>query len=291
LGISRYVLDHLLLSRAKRLGVTVAEGRNVLQARREKAGWAIKYRGPAGDETRHARLLAGADGRHSRIARQLGLDRAVTQPHASIGFQTRLTMTSGLEDSVQIHQFAGGYAGLVRLDADTVNLCFTVEQSLAGKSLSFESLRDNYLHHNPMLRQAVLQGQPRGSLHSIWPVYFPPRKRYGDGFVLVGDAAQVTEPISGEGIYFALRSGQLAAHALSAARRAGEPSLMKLAQYDTACNEEFGARMRLNRCMRIVMRHPVLLGPSLALLRRQMLFDALLRRVCGVEAARHLAHG
>ncbi|MGH7928106.1 MAG: NAD(P)/FAD-dependent oxidoreductase, partial [Candidatus Binatia bacterium] len=149
LGIQRYFLDDVLVTRAKRLGVTVAEGCNVFGISREKGGWIVSYRGPHGNENRRARLLVGADGRNSRIARQLKLDAIGTQNHGSIGFQIRLEMISGLEDSVQVHQFPGGYAGLVRLDAETVNLCFTLDQSSAGKAISFDLLRKDFLNRNP----------------------------------------------------------------------------------------------------------------------------------------------
>ena len=192
-------------------------------------------------------------------------------------------MISGLEDSVEVHQVDGGYAGLVRLDSDTVNLCFTVERPLARQRVSFEALLEGFLEVNPTLRALLRGGQPCSELRSISPVYFPPRKRYGDGFLLVGDAAQVTEPVSGEGIYFALRGGQLAARAASVALRANETAARRLEPYESICNAEFAARVRLNRGLRVIMRHPALLAALIPLLRRQALLDALLRRICGAN--------
>ncbi len=289
LGIQRYFLDYALVNRAKKLGVTVQDGYKVLAITRETTGWAINCRTPEGNETRHARLLVGADGRNSKVARQLNLDGPGPHQRGSVGFQMRLNLASGIEDSVQVYYFRGGYAGVIRIDPDTINVAFTIGRSFLPDGISFQGLRKNYLEQNSDLRDLLLHSEPCGQLRSIWPVYFAPRKRYGDGFVLVGDAAQVTEPVTGEGIYFALKSGQLAARSIAGALRHGGSFSDHLARYESACTEEFGRRARINMGLRLLMTRPVLLGAAVRLVGwRRDLLEAVLMQVCG-GAYRHAA--
>jgi geranylgeranyl reductase family protein len=281
LGLQRYFLDDVLIQRAKAVGVQVREECSVTAMLRDRAGWVIQCRTGNGPETQHARLLVGADGRNSRVARQLKLDAAPARA-ASVGFQMRFNLPAGVEQSVQLHQFPGGYAGVVRLDRRTINVAFTVQRSALGALPSLATLCQQHLDGNPALRKLLLGSEPCGKLRSVWPVYFPARRRHGDGFVLVGDAAQVTEPLTGEGIYFALRSGQLAARSIAKGLKNPRSLGGELAQYESACRREFRKRAHLNACLRTVMAHPALLSPALLVLGwRKELLQALLRRVCG----------
>jgi geranylgeranyl reductase family protein len=286
LGIRRYWLDDILVKRARQAGVTVAEECNVAALAKDTSGWSIQFRRGQGHEKRRARLLVGADGRNSRVARQLGLD-AGPPANSAVGFQMQLKLRAGMEDSVQLHQFPGGYAGVVRLDRDTINLAFTIERSRLRAPASFAELRKHYLDGNPALCDLLLHAEPCCDLRSTWPVYQAARTRYGDDFLLVGDAAQVTEPVSGEGIYFALQSGQLAARRLAAGLQNPASLRSALRRYDSDCRRAFGTRTRLNACLRIVMHRPALLNCALVALKgREKFLSALLERICGGASSR-----
>jgi len=288
LGLRRIHLDHLLIERAKRAGVDVYEGVRLTALRNQSRGWCLDMnRGGELDSIR-PKLLVGADGRNSWVARQLRLASDSPKRSATVGFSIQLQNVTGVRDSVEIHQFAGGYAGLVRVDEDTVNLGFAIGRSLLGRSISFETLRENYLRRNQSLDKLLRAGEPKSDLRSAWPVYFPPRRCFGDGFLLVGDAARVTEPITGEGVYLALRSGQLAATTIAAAVAEGNLSSARLAAYDRACRAEFGARLRLNSLIRYFVYRPRLLSLAIGLLsRRQRLLDSLVSAVCLRRAVYH----
>jgi flavin-dependent dehydrogenase len=174
----------------------------------------------------------------------------------------------------------------VRVDENTLNLCFTVQRQLLGGSVSFEVLRESFLRRNPILDDLLGVCEPVSDLRSVWPVYFPARRSFGAGFLLVGDAARVTEPVTGEGIFFALRSGQLAATTIAAALRESNLGQARLSHYDRACRAEFGARLRLNSLIRFLMYRPKLLSLAIRLLgSRQRLLETLVNAVCLPRAA------
>jgi len=286
LGLKRFHLDHLLLERAKRTAVTVNEGVKLQAITRGSRGWRLDMHRGADQVSVGAKLLVGADGRNSWVARHLGVDSAPGKHSAAVGFEVQLRDVPGVRGSVEIHQFAGGYAGLVRVDEFTVNLGFSVRRSRLGKAVSFESLRDNCLRGNPALDELLRTSEPVSDLRSAWPVYFPARRCFGDGFLLVGDAARVTEPVTGEGIYLALRSGQLAGTMLAGALGEGNLSSSRLSAYECACRTEFAARIRLNSVIRNFMYRPRLLSLALRFVgRRQRLMDWLVHAVCQRPAA------
>ena len=286
LGLKRFHLDHVLLERAKRAGVSVHEGVKLKSLVRESHGWRLETQRGGDRASAGAKLVVGADGRNSWVARQLGVASPSPKRSAAVGFAIQLQAVPGVRGSIEIHQFAGGYAGLVRVDEDTVNLCFTVRRSLLGRALSFDALRENFLRGNPVLAEVLSASEPKSNLRSAWPVYFPARRCFGDGFLLVGDAARVTEPVTGEGIYLALRSGQLAATIIAAAMDEGDLSSPRLATYDRACRAEFGARLRRNSLIRNLLYRPRLLSLGIALLsRRQRLLDSLVSAACLRPAA------
>jgi flavin-dependent dehydrogenase len=279
LGLRRFHLDDALLERAQRVGVSVDQDVKVTGVEKDSHGWRLDMDRRGEPASVRAKLLVGADGRNSWVARQLGV--ATAKPSGSVGFEIQLKNVFGVRGSVEIHQFAGGYAGLVRVDEDTVNLCFTVRQSLLGRSVSFENLRQHLLRGNPFLQALLIDAQPVSALSSVWPVYFPARRCFGDGFLLVGEAARVTEPVTGEGIFCALRSGQLAAATIAAALREGDLNSVRLSEYDRACRTEFGARLRLNSLIRVLMYRPKMLSMAIRLLGgRKPLLESLVNAVC-----------
>jgi menaquinone-9 beta-reductase len=281
LGVRRFHLDHSLLARAERAGVSVHQGARITDMEMNSRGWRLSMERSGETLTARARLIVGADGRNSWVARRLGVRTEAVQDSSSLGFEIQLQNVCGLHNRVEIHQFPGGYGGIARVDEVTANLCFTVRRSCLPKALSFENLRHQMLGVNPSLRALLLNATPVSELRSVWPVYFPARPCFGERFLLVGDAARVSEPVTGEGIYLALRSGQLAALMMADALRADDLAAARLAEYHRACRAEFGPRLRLNMLIRFLMYQPRLLSAALRLFgHRRRWLAALVRRVC-----------
>ena len=131
-----------------------------------------------------------------------------------------------------------------------------------------DDLLKKHLYGNPRFEESLGQSEPVGEARSVYPVYFSPRRSFGDGFLLAGDAARVTEPITGEGVYFALKSGELAAAAADSALRRGDVSARQLSNYALACRKELGRRQALNRLVGAVIRRPHWVSLLLRLSRR-----------------------
>jgi electron-transferring-flavoprotein dehydrogenase len=96
---------------------------------------------------------------------------------------------------------------------------------------------------------------PEGGYYSL------PGKRFGDGVLIVGDAAGFVDVPSLKGIHYAMQSGIFAARALFDALRAGDCSAAGLAGYDRATNESYViADLYARRNIRLAFRDGFLVG-------------------------------
>lgn len=288
LGLRRYYLDELLLRQAEKAGASVRQGSKVAGLARERDGWTLSLAGRDREERLSARFLIGADGRNSWVARRLDLCRPGEVSGWAVGFQLHLGGVEGVGGEVQIHLFPGGYAGLVGLGQGLANLCFAVKRADLKKAISIDELFERFLYKNPHLKEALLRSERAGPLRSAYPVYFSPRRSFGDGFLLVGDAARVTEPVTGEGIYSALKSGMLAAEAIDGAFKKSEFSAVYLARYGLACRKEFFLRRGINGIIRSLIYRPSLLRPLIRLSAKSAFPIApLVDFVCQAKAPSH----
>jgi len=265
LGLNRLYLDHLLLKRAEREGATVLEGKKVRDLRNDGGQWTITLTDPWGDETLRSAFLIGADGRNSLVAERLGLAGPRESRGSCLGFQLHLRGVQGMNRQIQIHLFPGGYAGLAGVGGGITNLCFALEKQRAKDHSSIESILENCLYKNPHLKDALKGSQQASEIQSTYPVHTSRRRSSGDGFVLLGDAAYAPEPITGEGVYFALESANLASEIIHQAFVKGDLSANQMARYEVACKKGLWWRERLNTLNRGLVYRPSLLRPLIRL--------------------------
>ena len=265
LGLRRFYLDDLLVRRAEKEGAIVRQGYRVKDLKREGNGWSITLANHSTEERFGSAFLIGADGRNSWVAQRLDLARPGDNHGEFVAFQLHLKGAKGIAGEVQIHLFPGGYAGLVGLGGGTANLCVSIKKQHVKNRSSFRSLLERHLYKNPHLRDLLEKAELADNSRSAYPVYFSPRSSCGEGFLLVGDAARVTEPVTGEGVYFALKSGELAAKAIDLAFIKGDFSAQRLSHYKLACQQAFSFRRGVNGLARALIHRPSLVRPLIRL--------------------------
>lgn len=280
IGLRRSELDHVLLRKAESEGAAVLQGCRLRALTRKSQSWLLQFdRGEVVDEV-GATMLIGADGRNSWIAHRLGMAGDNARQRRSIGFQFHLKCAGGTRGKIEIHLFAGGYAGIVGVGGDIVNLCCAVERDRLPDHRPAQSLLELCLPRNPWLR-AMLHRERASETRSTYPVYFPPRRAFDDGVVLVGDAARVNEPVTGEGIYFAMKSGFLAAKTIGHAFERKDFSAARLGLYVRECRESFRRRQGMNSLIRLLIYHPALLAPFIRFsAKKRRVLHSIVRAIC-----------
>jgi 2-polyprenyl-6-methoxyphenol hydroxylase-like FAD-dependent oxidoreductase len=219
----RSVLDGLLLGAAEEAGATVLRGVEVTGLLRdgghEGRVRGITGRGPAGDAVRMtARLVVGADGLRSRVA------RAVQAPVRREGVSpasTYYAYVPGLpQDTYQFHVGASCFAGVfpTHHGEGCVWLSLPTEQSdrlrTAGARRA-EELITTLRRRTPALGEQ-LTARPTSPVRGAVGLPMVLRDAAGPGWALVGDAGYHRDPITGHGITDAFRDAELLACAASA---------------------------------------------------------------------------
>jgi geranylgeranyl reductase family protein len=286
LGMRRFWFDRLLLAQAEKCGATILTGCRVGALERFSDRWRVVYRrGEAVDEC-SARILLGADGRNSWVAHHLGMAGGAVESDRHIGFQLRLKSPGRQVGEIAIHLFPGGYAGVLGTGDGMATLGFAIERERLGERASLDQLLERQLGRNPSLSELLRRSEMTGRARAAYPVFFPPRQAVDDGVLLIGDAARVNEPVSGEGVYFALRSALIAADAADQAFAQSDFSAAALMACERRCRREFRLRRSLNGAMRYLIYRPALLAPMIRLFaKNRRPLESLVALICRPQSA------
>lgn len=246
LGISRYRLDHILLERARSAGVRIIERahvRGLIQKAGRPVGVEVTIDGNR--ETIRAPLVVGADGHHSVVSRELGLDTPVRWPHKT-GLIAHYRGVTGLDRYGEMHVGRERYGGLAILEDGLVNVAVVAnDRAVETRTGSIEEFFEASLQAVPEMARK-LEGATRvGTIRGVGSMAHRARRASGDGFLLIGDAASFLDPFTGEGIYEALKGAHLAAPVASAALRAHDTSARALHEYRLARRRAFTAKRQV----------------------------------------------
>jgi flavin-dependent dehydrogenase len=282
LAVRRRVLDAALVERAREVGVQVRERVRVVDLLREGgriAGVVAEPLGARAGERLPARLVVAADGRASVVVQRLGLRR----PHRWL---RRLALVADVEGAAgdpergEIVVAPPAYAILNPVAAGVGNLSLVVPVDEGRRcKADFAGYFDTTTRALPGLGERLRSARRVGPVRALGPLAYhvtPPRD---DGIVLVGDAAGFLDPFTGEGLYAALRSAELAADVAARAIRAGDVSACALRPAHVRRSAEFAAKTRLTLLLqRIIARRALSVAAARALARR----PAHLARLMGV---------
>jgi geranylgeranyl reductase family protein len=248
---NRDKLDDFLLKKAVIEGARVIHGAKVMEVIQEKDFATIVTR--AG--TFRSKLVIGADGASSAIARSAGLrDNILSQLAWESEVRADPATVKAFSQTVFLDwgSFPGGY-GWVFPKGDHFSIGVSGSAGLSKWMMPYYKNLLEYLDVGCGIRVAGSVHPASGirvletiSLKS-WPLPVRvKRSQYHNGRVLVaGDAAGLTDPFTGEGIYYAVRSGILAAKCCHQYLQDGSPSLEL---YTKAVNDELmGELLEANR--------------------------------------------
>jgi geranylgeranyl reductase family protein len=194
-------------------------------------------------------LLIGADGVSSIIAKKVGL----APPNRTVGIcafqeqkvsQDVLNRFFGEKRMLHAHlKFQGikGY-GWVFPKKEHLNIGIGEIVSLKDHAEKKKNIHDMYEQYLDYLKNAKIipsdfgKGQLQGGIVPVYPL----KKTYANRVLLCGDAAGFINPISGEGIYYAMASAEIAANVIRNALNNGDCSERFLSSYQAKWKKDFG---------------------------------------------------
>ena len=206
---SRLVFDRHLLDLARSAGATLIPARAV-DVTRTNTGWTVMTR----EEAVSSRWIIGADGPGSLVRRRVSApfargDLSIAAGHYVHGVSARRIDIAFADDP------PGYLWSFPRPDHLAVGVCAQADVTTPARLLALSErwiddhveggVRERYSWPIPSLTAAALDRE----------------RPAGDGWMLAGDAAGLVDPITREGIYFALASGD---HAAESILGAADPS-------------------------------------------------------------------
>jgi flavin-dependent dehydrogenase len=262
LGLSRAVLDHGLLAAARDAGASVLEEARVEHVTPAVPGGprpAVILRVAGERRTLVPRLVIGADGLRSVVSRSLGL--LARRPRRRRVSVTVHVAGSGLPDDRGVLDLRDGRTlGVAPVGPHIWNVTLVVDPRRDGHHLAGDATALVTSLLRARFPEAVwtLRDGPWASGPFDWPT----RRCWAPGVLLVGDAAGYFDPFTGQGIYRALRSAELAAEAAHASLVAGgQPA--PLAAYHRRWTREVRWSRLVQRGVDRVMAHASLSSPLL----------------------------
>jgi len=208
-GISRYSFDNHLYCVAKSLGVkfrlnTVAENVSFDSG---------KFHVRANGNSIEADIVVGSFGKKSRL--DVVLRRKFTlqlSPYVAVKYHVR---TDFPDDLVALHNFEGGYCGVVRIEDGITNLCYLVERRRLKDAGSIPALEDEMCRQNPLLKNIFSNCDFLfEKALVINEVSFATKTPVEGHMLMTGDAGGMIAPVCGNGMAMAVHSGKLASEAI-----------------------------------------------------------------------------
>ena len=244
LVIDRVGLDRALVDKAQEQGVQLMTNAKVVAVERNGHGATVRVERNGASMSLSARLVIGADGAHSRVARTLGMEGYVERV---VGLGAEGTLRGADSEHVQVFVgksiAPGWFAWTIPLGGDRVRL---------GVGTSAGIRPADCLEHLFKTHADRLAGwSPTRWTGGTIPIWSR-REIVQDGVMLVGDAAGQVKPTSGGGIYPSLVSARLAAGVACDALARGDLSRRALGAYPRAWRKIFGREFRRGEDLRRV---------------------------------------
>jgi flavin-dependent dehydrogenase len=285
LGVRREVLDMALLDRARHAGVTVLEQAKVeslLTGADGRVNGAV-IRTADGERTIRADLVIGADGLRSVVSRRLGLAHVARFPRR-VALVAHYRDVEGVGALGEMHVTRTGYVGLARVSDGLVNVALVVPKSQArGMRDGAESFLEAWLCAHPTLNPRFAKATRVTPVRATGPFASRAKRPWHPGAMLTGDAADFFDPFTGEGIYSALRGGELLAEFAQVAVGASSlgAHVKALRAYEGERKAVFGGKWRVEQLIGLAVGWAPLLNHAARVLSRDRDLADLLIGVTG----------
>ena len=259
----RQDLDHLLVQRAQAAGARLEESTTVTGPILDAAGRVVGVTatGPGRVPLRFtAPVVVAADGNSARLALSLGLARRDDRP-MGVAVRRYYTSPRSSDDFLESHlelwdgepgqsTLLPGYGWIFGVGDGTSNVGLGMLNTTAAfQQTDYRKLLARWLGGLPEewgFAEANATGPVRGG---ALPMAFNRKPAYTRGLLLVGDAGGVVNPFNGEGIAYAMESGQTAADVVvqALARAEGPARERALRSYPDRLRADYGGYYTLGR--------------------------------------------
>ena len=292
LAVRRTILDSILLDRARAAGANIHEGVRVTDVLRSAEGAVsgVKTIDADGIASEHrADLVVGADGLRSVIGRRLDLIRPSRWPKR-IALVAHYSGVAHDGEFGEMYVDPGGYCGVASVDNGVTNVAVVVPASRAPEiAVDRTEFLESWIAERPQLAQRFSGARRVSPVRATGPFATSARRAWVEGAALVGDAAEFFDPFTGEGIYTALRGGEILSNLTSDSLRSNRSTELALREYERARRKEFSGKWLVEKLVGAAVASPLLINRAANVLsRRRDMADILVGVVGDFVPAREV---
>ncbi len=261
----RLVLDQFLFDKLVNPMAEIRQNTMVTHLERNDHGFSISYRskGQKISGRIHCSILLGADGDKGISRKTLLQDQQVAKTSA-IGVRAYFNGVKGMHEAnfIELHflrKLLPGYFWIFPLPGGQANVGIAMEsKNVRSRQLDMKSLLRGIISEHPVISRRFEHAVMEDKIYG-WglPMGVQKRKISGDHFMLLGDAAALIDPFTGEGIGNALYSGMLGAEAAVKALDAdcfNAPFFQE--HYGDILFKRIGDELKLSYTMQRLVRYP-----------------------------------
>ena len=199
-----------------------------------------------------ARVVVAADGRASRLATTMRLSRFSRSPQRW-AHGAYFTDVAGMGTHGEMHIRQDGYVGVAPLPGGLANVCVVRSRPNLTHGESAESVIVRGIATDPALAARFTRARRVSDISVLGPLAVDAHAAGCPGLLLAGDAAGFVDPMTGDGLRFAIRGGELAAEAALSEMHSGVPAYRQLHARRMG---EFAGKWRINRALRSLVDSP-----------------------------------
>lgn len=209
-GISRYLLDNELKKIAENNGVFVCDGTKVSDVEFKENEFTVSFN----QQSITSKIVAGCFGKRSNLDLKWKRKFVMKKPgklnnYVGVKYHVKLTFPA---DTIALHNFKNGYCGISKIEQDQYCLCYlTKAENLKNSNNSIPEMEKKILSQNPFIKKIfdhseILFDKPV----TISQISFDHKNPVENHILMLGDAAGMIAPLSGNGMSMAMHSSKIA---------------------------------------------------------------------------------
>jgi menaquinone-9 beta-reductase len=251
--------DFLVEECRKHASIHLIEGLALTEFERQDGKWLCKA-----EDGRSviADLILCADGAHSRFAKVIG-KMEMEPKHNCAGLRAYYKGVKGLDQDnfIELHfikDFLPGYFWIFPLPNGMANVGVGMRSDkVSAKKVNLKQQMLALIANDPVMKERFADAELVGGVKGFGlPLGSKKRPISGEGFMLIGDAASLIDPFTGEGIGNALYSGMFAALQAAKCLQSGDFSAQAMKEYDQVTYGRLWEELKLGHRMQRLVNYP-----------------------------------
>lgn len=210
------------------------------------------------------KMIVGSDGAQSYVAKTLSKNK-INYNHYSAGLRVYYENVLGFSQNnfIELHflkEILPGYLWIFPLPNNQANVGIGMLSKYVSKNkVNLKSTLEKILNQHPQFKGRFKNAKALENVKGFGlPLGNPKRRISGDRYILLGDAAGLIDPFSGEGIGNAIRSARIGAEHIEKKFKIGDFSKNQNKAYDKEIYSRMGKEFLVSKSLQNLCRYPKL---------------------------------